>query len=390
MREELLQYLPRYNNVEKTIIKDQSVNDIINGILKTHELYKKDYDKIAHKFLANNNKEIGKKLWKFLKKNVPYKIEPENKQTLRSPAAILASLRGADCKSYSLFIAGNLSALQRLGKKINWVFRFSSYRFFDPEPQHVFIVIDPDSDNEIWIDPVLNEFNYKKQYYYHKDKKPMALVSLSGVGATKQKIKKPVLKKAAEVLKKGGQVVLKIAASPSRNAFLALVSLNVFGLATKLKKANELHSDKLNRFWASAGGNTNNLLSAIKKGSGKKRILGSVAIGEPATASIIAAATPLLIKVADFLKKIGIDPEELKKLALDKAKQLADNQLKKLSVQDKEMQMLETEQLQEAEKAAGIQDSTIDKKTGSGMDYKKIIPFVLIGGAAIYFISKKK
>lgn len=418
MKGELLTILSPYRNKEKVLLHNQEVGDIIKGILDTHSLYRKEYDKIQHRFNYGNEFSIGKNLWNFLKKNVPYKIESDRKQTLRSPSAILSMLGGADCKSFALFIGGTLDAISRAGKPIDWAYRFSSYRFYEPQPQHVFVVINPGTDKEIWVDPVLSSYNERKQYFYHKDKKPMALVAIAGVnqvglfGSKKRKAakaaqaastaepgttpapakkKKNIFQKAGEVLKKGGKVVLKVGAAPSRNAFLLLVKLNVFGLATKLQKALAKDADKVNRFWSSAGGNTNTLLKQIQQGAKKKRILGSVAIGEPATAAAVAAATPLLVKIATLLKSIGIDPQDIKKIALDKAKDIAQNQLEKIANKGEAIEQIEDTRLEQIDEEIGIkQPGSTAKEAGAGMDMKKVLPIALAAGVGIYLLTRKK
>ena len=52
-----------------------------------------------------------------------------------------------------------------------------------------------------------------------------------------QAARKAAGRTAGQVLKKGTKAVLKVAASPVRNAFLALVALNFGGLGNKLKAA---------------------------------------------------------------------------------------------------------------------------------------------------------
>lgn len=417
MKGELLNILSPYRNKEKVLLQNQEVTDIMKGILVTHNLYKKEYDKIQHRFNYGNEFSIGKNLWNFLKQHVPYKIESERKQTLRSPSAILSMLGGADCKSYALFIGGVLDAISRAGKPINWAYRFSSYRFYEPQPQHVFVVINPGTDKEIWVDPVLGSYNERKQYYYHKDKTPMALVAIAGVnqvglfGSKKRKAakaaaaqtsepgttpapakkKKNIFQKAGDVLKKGGKVVLKVGAAPSRNAFLLLVKLNVFGLATKLQKAFTKDADKVTRFWSSAGGNANTLLKNVEQGAKKKRILGSVAIGEPATATAIAAATPLLVKIATLLKSIGIDPQDIKKIALDKAKDIAQNQLEKIAAKGNSIDQMEENRLEQVEEELGVkQPGQASSTPGAGMDMKKVLPIALAAGVGIYLLTRKK
>lgn len=416
MKRELLKILSPYKNQEKVLLHNQEVKDIMQGILATHNLYKKEYDKIQHRFNYGNEFSIAKNLWSFLKKNVPYRIESDRKQTLRSPSAILSMLGGADCKSYALFIGGVLDAIGRAGKPIDWAYRFSSYRFFEPQPQHVFVVINPGTDKEIWVDPVLSSFNERKQYFYHKDKKPMALVAIAGVnqvglfGSKKRKAakaaaaaatepgttpapakkKKNIFQKAGDVLKKGGKVVLKVGAAPSRNAFLLLVKLNVFGLATKLQQAFAKDADKINRFWSSAGGNTNTLLKQVQQGAKKKRILGSVAIGEPATAAAVAAATPLLVKIAEILKSIGINPQDIKKIALDKAKDIAQNQLEKIQAKGQAVEAMEDFKEQQIEEELGVKQPGTSPGSGAGINMKKVLPIALAAGVGIYLLTRKK
>ena len=128
--------------------------------------------------------ETARNIWNFLKSNVPYYIESNNNQTLRSPSAIVA-LPG-DCKSYALFANGVLDSLNRKGIfQVPLAFRFAGYKDSSKEPQHVFAVMYPGTKKEIWIDPVLARFNEKRQPSFYKDKKiKMALIALSGVGYT--------------------------------------------------------------------------------------------------------------------------------------------------------------------------------------------------------------
>jgi len=179
----LLQLEPFVNN-EMVIVDDQNVTDIIGAILDTHKQYREEYDKIYQYFVGSTPTETANNIFKYLKKNVKYNIEPENLQTVKSPAAIIATGNaGSDCKNYALFINGVLDSYRRNELQgFDLYFRFASYDPFDDTPQHVFSVMNIDG-KEIWIDPVLSFFNQKKQPNYYKDKKikQMALVALSGI-----------------------------------------------------------------------------------------------------------------------------------------------------------------------------------------------------------------
>jgi len=331
----LLHQISGFENRKNIIVEDQSTGDIIKAILDTHPKYKDDYKKIAPYFKATNEIKSCEKIWNFLKKNIRYVVESEAKQYVRSPAAILKQAV-SDCKCYSLFIGGICDAL---GMK--FCYRFASYNNYNKQPGHVFVVVNPGTNNEIWIDPVLSYFNYKKPYYYKIDKQPkMAIYSINGIGATRaQRMARRAKRRAAgkgfgQKLKKGLRGVLKVAAAPTRNAFLALVQLNVRNLAKKLAIAYAKNPTELKNFWEKFGGRIDKLVGAINRGKKKRRILGiedRAYIGVVATSTYIAAASPILVAITTFLKKVGIDPQDLvalgKKAINAKAKQLLSDQL---------------------------------------------------------------
>jgi hypothetical protein len=180
----VLQKLAPFNNFKKVVSTDQTVTDIIDGIVSTHYQYEDEYDKISQYFVGESELETARNIFNFLKSNVPYYIESNSNQTLRSPSAIVA-LPG-DCKSYALFANGVLDSLNRKGIfQVPLAFRFAGYKNNTREPQHVFAVMYPGTKKEIWIDPVLPRFNEKRQPSFFKDKKiKMALIALSGVGYT--------------------------------------------------------------------------------------------------------------------------------------------------------------------------------------------------------------
>jgi hypothetical protein len=183
-KNEVLNKLSPFKNYKKVVSTDQTVTDIIDGILETQNKWQKEYDKISELFVGESELETARNIWNFLKSNVPYYIESNKNQTLRSPSAIVAM--PGDCKSYALFTNGVLDSLNRKGIiQVPLAFRFAGYKDTTREPQHVFAVMYPGTKKEIWIDPVLPRFNEKRQPSFYKDKKiKMALIALSGVGYT--------------------------------------------------------------------------------------------------------------------------------------------------------------------------------------------------------------
>jgi len=186
----LLSQLESFKNNKNIISYDQSTNDIINAILKQHNKSVNEYDKLYYFFDQGNYYDTAKKVFNYLKNNIKYIIEPDNLQTVKSPAAILATGKttGSDCKNFSLFFAGIMDAYRRnTGENFDLSFRFASYDG-SKTPEHVFVVINPDTNQEVWCDAVLDYFNEKKKPNYFKDKKikNMALMALSGINTQSQ------------------------------------------------------------------------------------------------------------------------------------------------------------------------------------------------------------
>ena len=183
-RELLIGKVSPFLNKRVILVDNQDTIDIIDALIKNHYKYSKEYDKIFRYFDGGSVEETAYNVWQFLKDNFKYTIEPEKMQILRSPAALLASnIVGIDCKGYATFANGIMDAYRKnSGKNFDIYYRFASYDAFDSTPQHVFSVV-KENNIEYWIDPVLDQFDEKKQPYYYKDKKikNMALVAMSGI-----------------------------------------------------------------------------------------------------------------------------------------------------------------------------------------------------------------
>jgi hypothetical protein len=161
----------------------------------------------------------------------------------------------------------------------------------------------------------------------------MALISISGIGRKKPKqakaqtkaqkkavVQKKIAVKKAKVqakkkvvlakIKKVGKVAVKYnpLVATARNAFLALVSLNVFNLAKRLNMMLVKNPKKLMDFWTKLSGKFSALQNSINTGKNKKAIVGAVAV-----ATTITTATPILIKVMKFLEENGISKDDIKK-----------------------------------------------------------------------------
>jgi hypothetical protein len=407
----LLGRLKTFGGNSKMLVRDQQVPDIISAMLSAHKLYASEYDKISKDFYSNGGVQTAKKLFEFLKKNVSYKIESDKNQRIMSPSAIL-SLGKNDCKNYALFIMGVLDSLKRKGIINNKIYyRFASYKLLDEIPHHVFAVIQDQDGNEYFIDPVLSKFNERKTYYHKIDKEPnMPLYSVSGIGnnqvglfkkkkpapVTTQQIPgaAPVAAATAKVAvpKEKKKIVLKIALAPARGSFLLLVGLNFMGLATKLKNAFDTRADETQNWWKNLGGNPNELLRKTEQGAKKKRLLGSdvefasegqIGVVAAGTAAAAATSAPILIKLAEFLSKLGIDVKEISEVG----KRVLAKQVK--NVVEKKLEADATMQQASQDEIDRIVNET-DNFNPDGSKKMNYLPIVIGGALVIYLISRKK
>lgn len=386
-RDRLLGRLSAYGKKRILIKKDQGVPDIMSAMLSAHKIYAPEYDKISQDFYAGDGIQTAKNLFNFLKKNVRYKIESENNQRIMSPSAIV-SLAKNDCKNYALFIMGVLDSLKRKGLINNDIYyRFASYKLLDEVPHHVFAVIRDTDGTEYYVDPVLSTFNERKTFFHKIDKRPnnMPLYSISGVGKSVGAAKKSAQPKEKK------KILVKIALAPARGSFLLLVGLNFMGLATKLKKAFSERADATQNWWANLGGNPNELLRKTEQGAKKKRLLGDdvefasegqIGVVATGTAAASVTAAPILVKVAEFLSKLGIDVKEVSEVG----KRVLAKQVK--NVVEKNLENTEKLELAEQEEVDRIVNQTDGIEDGKQkMNY---ISFVVGGALVLYLISRKK
>lgn len=152
-RQTLLEALPPFHNEWELDANEQGTGDIIHTVLKRHAEFRPYYDRLALYFDNPDPKELSDELFRFCKKYLKYREEPEERQTVSIPTGLL--VRGScDCKGYASFCAGILDALNRKnGTTYKWAYRFASYDALDPVPHHVFTVLSDPDYGEIWIDP---------------------------------------------------------------------------------------------------------------------------------------------------------------------------------------------------------------------------------------------
>lgn len=367
----LIGLLPPYNDAWMLIHQNQNVSDIVNEVLNAHKEFAPYYNKIALCFDSDNVEDICSKLYNFCKDNINYQEESEEDQTSALPTGIL--IRGyGDCKHYAGFCGGVLDGINRLaGKKIKWNYRFASYNVFDSTPHHVFIVVH-DNGDEIWIDPTPGAGSKTPNWQIDKKIKGMPLHrNISGIEddlvvdsetqedipaeqlaniqlllnygllnedglfndtrllayqATLPDREYEALMQAWLSLQQAASVtgffsgiwrgIKKISLLIPRTAYLGVVSLNIFGTATKLSHAisTQEGADKIRDIWYKLGGDWKALEQTIISGAKKKKIgnneVGYVAGGTAAllasAAAIIGALTPIITSILNKQKDQGI------------------------------------------------------------------------------------
>lgn len=352
MRSKLANILGTPNYRAKVISSWQNTSDIIEAIKRQHILNMPEARKISKYFCDPDERKTARNIFNFLKENTEYRVEPAQKQTVKTLKRFLADGYG-DCKHYSIFTN---TILQACGFKP--VYRFADYK--GDGFGHVYSYL-PKSNTV--IDAVLPSFDTEKTPYKKKDI-DMSLYQLSGfdpetdaeinglsfkkirsnfkkaVAKTSQNVRKAV-KQIPAVAKKVAQGAKTVSLAVPRNAFIGLVRLNYKGLATNLQKAYKKSGREALAWWFKIGGNRDQLINAFNAGAGKKRIFGveeenasydeifggysgtvdpafpEQKVGEVVTvATAVATATPVIKIALDYIKKTGLDtPENVKELS---------------------------------------------------------------------------
>lgn len=146
---------------DRIIVNSQTTDDLLNGVIRAIKDSEEQARHIAPLFRRKDDITTCYLIFEFLKKNVPYKRESPNGQTVRTIARILHDKNG-DCKHYAIFAASILRAL-----KIPFKLRLISQDFYNSEPTHIYVVC----NNDIILDPVLKQFNNEAAYKYKYDYK---------------------------------------------------------------------------------------------------------------------------------------------------------------------------------------------------------------------------
>ncbi|MBC7509663.1 MAG: transglutaminase domain-containing protein [Ferruginibacter sp.] len=181
---------------DKIAYPNGSTKDIISTVLygdKKAAYYTAEFAKTLE---APNMKQTCRNIWAFVKTQIPYVLDENGKQWIKSPGRLWKEKAG-DCKSFSVFTA---SCLRNLG--ITYGYRFASYRP-DPTPTHVYVFVPLANGTEIILDSVWDgPFNTQKEFTYKQDHLTLRHYSLpsgevrrglAGIGAINNYTRSPIL-----------------------------------------------------------------------------------------------------------------------------------------------------------------------------------------------------
>lgn len=385
---------PQFEGIYAVYKSKADNKDIRDLLVKLVPKAKAQMATFAQKFKGRNPQETCKNIFDYIKSNFTY-VADGGEQIIKLPSALLRKKVG-DCKSYSLFTASILENL-----KIPYKFVYTSYSA-NPIPQHVYIV----TENGCIIDVVYGIFNQEKKptYKYTQDMNVRYMSGISGncdcettmgaAGKGKAKVQQ-FKQKAKEQVKKVGRGVSVVGLSGGRALIVAMVKKNLDGFASKMQK---IDTNKLKSGWEKAGGNFTTLQSAIKEGASKpaKRLgflgklqklvkskggingIGALSQGD-IQAAIVTVSTAIGTAVAPAAgtaagASLGAALAAMYPTIVD---------------------MLKQTPATESDIIQGGDDLTLDLVeegggTKTSFDFGSILPIIAVGGAILYFVTKKK
>lgn len=376
--------IPKFEGVDVTYKAKADNKDIRDLLVQLVPKAKAQMVEFSKQFRGRTEKETCKKIFDYIKNNFTY-VADGSEQVIKLPSALLKK-RVGDCKSYSLFTASILENL-----KIPYKFVYTSYNN-NPIPGHVYVT----TENGCIIDAVYGIFNAEKKptykYTHNMNVRYMAGIGCScdnSMGAIVSKEKREKAKTfVKETAKDVGGKFKTAAFVGGRAVFLALIKANYDGIANKLQKVD---TNKLKNDWTRVGGDYSALTNAIKEGASKpaKKLgllgklktllkkkgiqgIGAVDTGAVQTAIVaVATAVGSAIPAAGTAAgaSVGAVLAELYPTMLDLVKQTPASE--------------EDPNVPNVPNVPTPEDSTSFSISG-------ILPIIAIGGAVLYFVTKKK
>ena len=391
---------PQFEGIDAVYKSKADNKDIRDLLVKLVPKAKAQMVTFSKQFKGRTQQETCKNIFDYIKSNFTY-VADGGEQIIKLPSALLRK-RVGDCKSYSLFTASILENL-----KIPYKFVYTSYSA-NPIPQHVYVV----TENGCIIDVVYGTFNAEKKptYKYTQDMNVRYMSGISGncdcdsqmgkitiISKDKRQAAAASIKKAATSVqataKKVGKSVSIAGLAGGRALVLAMVKKNLDGFATKMQK---IDNAKLKSSWEKAGGNFTTLQSAIKEGASKpaKRLgfLGKLqklvtreggvrGLGAMTDSEIQAAIVTISTAVGTAIApaagtaagaSLGAALAAMYPTIIDMLKQTPATESDIIQGDDLTLDLVE------------------EGGTKTSFDFGSILPIIAIGGAVLYFVTRKK
>jgi len=382
---------PQFEGIDAVYKSKADNKDIRDLLVKLVPKAKAQMVTFAQKFKGRTQQETCKNIFDYIKANFTY-VADGGEQIIKLPSALLRK-RVGDCKSYSLFTASILENL-----KIPYKFVYTSYSA-NPIPQHVYVV----TENGCIIDVVYGTFNAEKKptYKYTQDMNVRYMSGISGncncdsqmgkitlINKDKREQLKTYVKEKTQDIGAGFKTAAFVG---GRQVFLQLVKNNYDGFATKIQKVD---ANKVKSNWEKVGGDYEALTKAIKEGASKpaKKLgllgkikslfakkgvngIGAMTDGE-IQAAIVAAATTL----GSAIPAVGTAAGASVGAVLAGVYPMIVDMVKLTPATD-----------MTGADAPTTPTSPIEEGgTSTSFDFGTILPIIAIGGAIIYFATKKK
>lgn len=151
---------------ERLIVNKQGVNDIVDLLLTCERHARKYWPKLQREFKTADDYETCKRIWQFMKKNIAYQREPEEKQTGKTVARILSDGFG-DCKAFATFALAACRACN-----IPACFRLASYDPVNSTPSHIYCVAKANGKTVI-VDGCMPQFDQEARYTFFRNEYPL-------------------------------------------------------------------------------------------------------------------------------------------------------------------------------------------------------------------------
>jgi len=366
-----------------------NTRDIINAIARAlpvavAQIEKRNYTRPNQPInkIARKVAELTRRRFKYVKDGLTF-------QDIKLPSALEETKTG-DCKSLSLYIAANLTALG-----ITNGLRFAAYGTKDVTHVYNWYL----DENKILhtLDACLEGLQESPNYTKIEDMQTRIIAGVpvlsefDTINGPRGRARRQQRREENRERRQAGGRGKKIPLAIPRQAFLGLVKINFRNLATRQAQVMQKNPNDLKGFWLKLGGDYNKLVAAINQGKGKKPTFGKGkrvnGIGEDATPGASAEGGDTLKTIEKFLPFVGpiltAISNLFKKNKIDDTGTVMADEVENLG--DFEASDAETNE------ARAVTKTTPGTTTDASAFGFKLNPLLIAGGlAAAYVLTRKK